>query len=247
MDSFSGFNPIIQQLQQTDTREQIEHCCKAFCQSVNFDNYLMFGSVFTTLLSPPTCVLGSLGKNTRNKKQQLKTITQTCMDSTSPIITGHFHRDSPLNNPMIKSLRSIPAKGISISFPVHYPIGKFAFLHISTNKASNDREQQVLHTLLSGHLFAREAGNAILRLLESELEVKPPYLTPREIECLLLACDGATPQTIAQQVGLSTHTVIHHLRLAREKFGSKHIPGAISKAMLRGMVKTIVDSEREGR
>lgn len=238
------FNEIIQKIQHSDTREQIDCCCDAFCRYADYDNYLVFGTILTSFLSPPTRILGSLGKSVRNKKQQLQSITQTCMNTSTPVITGNFHPDSPLNNPLIKPLRTSPTKGVSVSFPVHFPAGKFAFLHISTNKARDNNEQQVMGTLASGNLFAREAGNAVLRLLEAELQNKLPYLVPREKECLLLASDGSTPQQIAKQLGLSAHTVIFHLKKAREKLGSKNIQSAISKAILHGDVKTVVDSER---
>lgn len=235
---------IILQIQQADNKQQVEQYCNTFCQSVNFDNYLVFGSVFTSMLSPPSCVLGGLGKTVRNRKVQLQTITDACLNTSTPIIAGNFHPDSLLNTPLIKSIKSPSRKGISISFPVHYPIGKFAFFHISTNKTRDNSEQHIMDTLTTGNLFAREAGNAILRLLESELENKPPYLVAREKECLLLASDGSTPQQIAQQLGLSSHTVIFHLKKARQKLASKNIQGAISKAILRGDVKTTVDSEQ---
>ncbi len=240
----SNPDSLILQLQQSTSREQIEHGCKSFCQSVDVDNYLLFGTIFTSMLSAPTCTLGGLGKFVRNRQRQIETITQNCMNTTSPIIAGDFPSDSPLNSPLLKPIRKSSLKGVSISFPVHYPMGKFAFLHIATTRTREDNEQYVMDIMVRGHRFAHEAGDAILRLLESELKSNQPYLAFRERQCLLLASDGATPQQIAQQLGLSSHTVNYHLKNAREKLGSKNIPGAVSKAILRGEVKTLVDSER---
>ena len=243
MSIISSFNNIISNMQQACTREQIEYCCTAFCEHAGFDHYLLYGSVFSSLLSPPSYIFGDLGKTVPNKKRQLQKITQACMDSSTPIITGNFSKDSILDNSLIHPLSSPLKNQLAINFPVHFPMGKFAYLHISTNTDKVNDDEKIISTLASGNLFAKQAGTAILNLLESDLENKPPYLNGREKECLLLAADGSTPQQIGKLVGLSHHTVTFHLGKAREKLATKNIPGAVSKAILRGDVKTIIGSE----
>jgi len=244
MENKLSFDDIIVEIQRSDTKEQIEYYCSAFCQHTGFDHYLAFGSIFTSLLSPPTCVIGNLGKSVRNKKRRLDSITHTCMNSSTPIITGNFDKHSILYNSLIKTQKAPSTKGVSISFPVHFPMGKFAFLHIYINAKQADSEEKILATLAQGYMFAKEMGTSILHLLEYELDNQPPYLNTREKECLLLASDGATPQKIAEQVGLSSHTVIFHLKKARDKLKTKNIQGAVGKAMLRGDIAIRIGSEK---
>ncbi len=234
MNNAISFDDILKEMQRSDNKEQIEYYCRAFCQQVDFKHYLLFGSIFTSLLSPPGYAIGSPDKTIKDKKQQLETIALACMHSFTPIITGNIDKHSILNNSLFKTCLVPSAKQISISFPVHFPVGKLAFLHISTPIKKQDVEAKVLSSLASGNLFAKTASTSLLHLLECELETKPPYLSPREKECLLLASDGTAPQQIADQIGLSPHTVTFHLKKAREKLKSKNIQGAISKAMLRG-------------
>lgn len=244
MENQISFDDIINEIRQSDSREQIGYYCSAFCQRIGFEQYILFGSIFTRLLSPPGYVISSPDSTIRNKKRQLETITLACKNSSTPIVQGNIDKHSILYNSLIKTCRTPSAKKLSISFPVHFPLGKLAFLHISTPAKKQDIEAKVLSALAPGNLFAREASTSILHLLECELENKPPYLSPREKECLLRASDGATPQQIAEQVDLSFHTVIFHLKKARDKLKTKNIQGAVGKAMLRGDIVTQIGSEK---
>jgi len=244
METNISFDDIIHEIQQSDTREQIEYYCHAFCRYLGFENFLLFGSIFTSLISPPSYVISSPDRSVRNKRRQLENIFQACMNSSTPIVTGNIDKDSLLYNSLIKTCRTPATKNMGISFPVHFPLGKLAFLHISTPVEKQEIEEKTLAALAPGNLFAREASSSILHLLECELENKPPFLSQREKECLLLASDGETPGKIGEHVGLSAHTVIFHLKKAREKLNSKNIQGAVSKAMLSGDVVTRIGSEK---
>lgn len=240
----SSFDDIVNKMQQSDTREQIQHQCREFCRHIGFDHYLLFGSIFTSMLSPPCYVLNSPGVATRNKKHHLDNIIRTCINSATPVITGNIDKQSNLYNSLFVMCRVPSSRELAISFPVHFPTGKFAFLHVFTKIKKQDIHEKVMMTLAPGNLFAREAGAALLRQLECDLENNPPYLSQREKECLLLASDGASPRQIGNQVGLSPHTVIFHLKRAREKLQAKNIQGAVSKAMLRGDIGTRIGSEK---
>ena len=233
---------IINGIKQSDSREQIQHYCNQFCQHVDFKHFMLFGSIFTSMVAPPSYVIASPDKTFRNKKRQLEAIVLSCKDTFTPVITGNIDPQSFLSNSLFRTYSVSAAKQLSISFPVHFPAGKFAVLHLATPIKKQDIENKVLSSLAFGNLFAHEAGKSILHFLENELENKPPYLNQREKECLLLASDGKAPSQIGRQVGLSAHTVTFHLKKAREKLHSKNIQGAVSKAMLRGDVRTQISS-----
>lgn len=239
-----SLDEIISEIQLSDNREQIEYYCNAFCQHVGFKHYVLFGSIFTSMVSSPSYIICSPDKTIRNKKRQLETMTKLCINSCTPVITGNIDKQSILYNSLFKVYRMPAAKNLSISFPVHYPLGKLAFLNIYTPTIKQDVEQKVLSTLVVGNQFARAAATSILHLLDCELEEKLANLNLREKECLLLASDGARPQEIARQIDLSCHTVIYHLKRARDKLETKNIQAAISKAMLRGDITIQIGSEK---
>lgn len=243
MDKNNEFANLISRVQQSSYQEEIEECCEAFCSYAKFDNYLVFGSIFTSLVSPPHCLFGNTKGSRKSHLTQIETIKNHCISKTTPVINGNFEQSSLIPGGLIKT-RTNRSKKVSITFPIHFPMGKFAFLHISAIMSQQNSEEQILSILAPANLFAREVGNSTLRLLESKLESKSPYLSTREKECLLMATDGTTPKRIAEKMGLSPHTVIYHLKKAREKLKRKNIQGAISKAMLLGDIKVMVDSEK---
>ena len=63
-----------------------------------------------------------------------------------------------------------------------------------------------------------------------------PALSPREIEVLQKVAHGATTKNVAEELGLSPHTVKTHLERIFEKLGANDRAGAVAIAMRRGLV-----------
>jgi LuxR family transcriptional activator of conjugal transfer of Ti plasmids len=59
----------------------------------------------------------------------------------------------------------------------------------------------------------------------------PPFLTQREIQCLIWAAKGKTMSETAEITGLSRRTVLFHLENARVKLGASNITNAVAIAV----------------
>ena len=224
---------------------RLERACEIFCQQHGFEHYLLYGTIFTHLLSPLTYTVHSPGTAARIKKQSLHKIINDSITSSTPVVVGNIDKTSPLHRSVTNIHRHAASKLLSITFPVHFPQGKFAFLHIAGNIPKDEINDRVINTLAAGNHFAQTVGTSITHLLESKLGERPPYLSARERECLLLSSDGATPLGISKQLGLSTHTIIYYLKTARQKLHSKNIQGAVCKALLSGDVGMQIVSEKD--
>ena len=62
------------------------------------------------------------------------------------------------------------------------------------------------------------------------------HLTGREIEVLQLAAEGLTDSAIAQRIGITERTVLHHVSKAKEKLESRTRPQAIATAIRQGLI-----------
>lgn len=227
-------------LQKSLSKEEIKDICNEFCEIVGFDNYFLYGSAFTCLLSPPDLFIYGPGQ-TRPKKNTIDAIVKGCLNTSTPIISGNF--DIHASGSSNKFYQHTSSNKLTISYPVHFPQSKFAIFYMSSSSPRKELSQKVESTLAIGNMFAHSAGMAIVNLLEADLEDTPPYLSKREKECLLLASDGNSSHEISNKVGLSAHTINFYLKKARNKLHSKNIQGAISKAMLMGEIKPQIGSE----
>ena len=69
--------------------------------------------------------------------------------------------------------------------------------------------------------------------------VHPPKsnLTNRETEILLLMSEGKSTKTIAQEINISLHTVVHHQKKIYLKLNANTKISALIKARLRGIIE----------
>lgn len=240
---------IIKNARSAIKEDQIKKCCEQFCNYVGFNNYLIFGSVFHTMIHPPKIILSNIGISGKPRASEYQPLVEDAIMQSTPIISANLAKNSLLRATShiakYKTRRRAAKNTISISFPVHFPCGRFALLHVKTEADNNDCSELIMNVMISGNLFAREIGTAILRVLEYSLGNETPYLSVREKECLLLASDGLNPKLISNQLGLSTHTVLFHLKKARKKLTCKNLQGAISKAIMSGDITANIDSKHK--
>lgn len=78
--------------------------------------------------------------------------------------------------------------------------------------------------------------NRAAQLCATELP-RMPELPPRERQCLELCARGLTDTEIARIIGLSTHTVRHHIESARARFGVSSRIQAATRAIGSGQIK----------
>lgn len=73
-------------------------------------------------------------------------------------------------------------------------------------------------------------------LVESAAGSWAPELTPRELDVLRLAADGATSEDIAGTLHLTEHTVKSHLKRIQSKLGSRNRTHAVATALRSGII-----------
>ena len=112
--------------------------------------------------------------------------------------------------------------------------GAFRFLRIGA-KPLNDRQiKRFFHqTFYLFHLLYEQQ----LKLLKKDLDVDQAHLLSSKEVCVLnLYAAGDNPPKIADQLGISPHTVQQHLRNIRNKLGVRNAVHAIKKASTYGLL-----------
>ncbi len=61
-------------------------------------------------------------------------------------------------------------------------------------------------------------------------------LTPRQLECVTLLADGKSTKLIADQLGISTHTVTVYLKICRDRAGVSKETALVAKAIREGWI-----------
>lgn len=88
-----------------------------------------------------------------------------------------------------------------------------------------------------GGLIDAGLAGCILDTLRTKLpKVEGDPLTAREMEVLSLVADGLAKKEIADQLGISTHTVVAHVTHIYEKLKVKNAPAAVAKAFGLGIL-----------
>ena len=64
-----------------------------------------------------------------------------------------------------------------------------------------------------------------------------PLLTPREIEVLAAIGNGLSNKAVAQQLGISLHTVKFHVEALLRKLGASSRTEAVHKGLRRGLIE----------
>ncbi|MDH5408196.1 MAG: LuxR family transcriptional regulator [Gammaproteobacteria bacterium] len=238
------FDTLIKKLKRSMQEDDISHLCQQYCDYIGFDYFVLFGTVFHTLINPPSSTLSNMTTSIRSHQVDIDLLIKERIKHSTPVVSAQLDKSSPLHSFIPNPDPILIDNHISISFPVHFPSGRYALFHLLTETEGEEYNDLIMDVLVSGNIFAREAGTAIIRTLEYNLDNEPLYLSQREKECLLLASDGLNPKTIATELGLSTHTVMFHLKKSRKKLDCKNLQGAISKAMMSGDVTAALDTER---
>jgi NarL family two-component system response regulator LiaR len=81
--------------------------------------------------------------------------------------------------------------------------------YLLKNASGEMLHEAILHALANGQTICEEARQALADPVRSTNRIH--MLTPRQREILELVYDGYTDQAIAAHLGLSYHTVNHHM------------------------------------
>ncbi len=90
--------------------------------------------------------------------------------------------------------------------------------------------------LLATSLIGGFAFHAARRLLQPGRASDPVELTPRQIDCLVLAGHGKSDSVIGQLLGLTKNTVTNYLTAARRRFGVATRQQLLIAALFEGVI-----------
>ena len=216
----------------------IQKNCLEFTRYCGFDHFFILGSFFDDYINPRTQALSNYCdtdklRHSANIYTILAEIIEKGMTSGTPLIRGKLNVNKPHGGKILGSIKHISKHDnhCSINFPVHFPAGRFALLHIGTVSKQPINYDSVL---TEGYQFALAICSSLFNLIESPFTNKK--LTEREHSCLTLVTDGVTPRMASSQLGLSVHTVQYYLKMARQKLHGKNLQQAISHAINQGQI-----------
>ncbi|WP_162654196.1 helix-turn-helix transcriptional regulator [Lentilitoribacter sp. Alg239-R112] len=171
-------------------------------------------------------------------------VQQGLIKSVGPILASHvrkspcpvyWHEDSSeahqLDVPRPAQLISMPNASMhGVAFPVHLGGRKTGIAVFFAPSITISREM-----LMDIH---KKTFILLKTLLKIELSSKVDVISinNRETECLQFAGNGMTSDDIAEQLGLSVHTVNAHLSSATSKLDSVNRIQAIAKAIRLGLI-----------
>ena len=86
-------------------------------------------------------------------------------------------------------------------------------------------------------------ANFVLSSLKTQLPAQKNefVLTDRELEVLVLLAEGLPKKSIADQLSISTNTVVTHVAHIYEKLNAQNAPAAIAKGFRMGILKVSSD------
>lgn len=123
------------------------------------------------------------------------------------------------------------ASGLSV--PVRGAQGEVALFSVANSERGHDALAHQVHAAGMMYVLSGYLHEAIRQLVYTPelIQVAPPQLTPREIECLAWWVNGKTAWEIAQILNLSERTARFHLNNLKIKLGARNKSQAIARAV----------------
>ncbi|MCE5182260.1 MAG: LuxR family transcriptional regulator [Betaproteobacteria bacterium] len=120
-----------------------------------------------------------------------------------------------------------------LSVPVRGAQGEVALLSVANPERGNDALVHQAHSAGMMYVLSSYLHEAIRQLvyIPELIQVAPPQLTPREIECLAWWVSGKTAWEIAHILNLSERTARFHLNNLKTKLGACNKSQAIARAV----------------
>ena len=136
------------------------------------------------------------------------------------------------------SERRIDQDSGHVSQPVEMTLRDAAGRHRRMRVADMTLQGEIWDDTLTIYIF--EDADFASRHVEEEIAIKngtaPAALSPREHQVLSLLALQRTPEQIAETMGRSVHTVLNHIRNAREKLEARSQLEAVLRAIALGLV-----------
>lgn len=102
---------------------------------------------------------------------------------------------------------------------------------------TNDELEKALTEILKGNVYySREFLTVAKQLLPKNIKKNSVKLSDREKEVLKLICNGYSNQEIANDLGLSSHTIDAHRKKLLSKIGAKNTASMIMMSIRDGLI-----------
>lgn len=125
-----------------------------------------------------------------------------------------------------------------LTIPIHGPRAQFAHLTVTLEGNQEDwdlfKDRTGRALILLGHFVNRKVLE-LCGYLDTSEEVS---LSPRETDALKYLAMGISRARVADQLGISEHTLRVYIESARHKLGAANTTGAIAKAVRLGLILT---------
>lgn len=240
------FGPMVAlaELANADGADEILRKMKHVAFEASACEYAMFGMQVTSryMPEPLTCVArdypaGFSERYFNSGWMLLDPTVAHCQVSTEPLV---WRPDmySGKSEVLLEGARAAGLEhGISVAY--HESADVKSMISFARDKPFDDREIRYLLslaqvTIACAHLAAKRT--AIPRLVES-LRNK---LSPRELQCIELLCEGKSNSVMAQIMGISEGTIEFHLRRLYDKLkvATRYQAMAVGLQLLQGYTPT---------
>jgi len=156
-------------------------------------------------------------------------VLKSGMRSLLPVDWDRLDRSPPEVGRMFGEARDFGVGHKGLTFPIRGVNGATALLSITSD--CSDREWQTTKSLYMRdfQIIANFIQEMIVRI--EKVDLRPPKLTPRELECLKWASEGKTYADIASILGLRVGTVKTYMEMARVKLEALNTTHMVARAI----------------
>ncbi len=164
-----------------------------------------------------------------------------------PVLFGCFQRFTPVNWKQLdwssRAARSffldaldygVGSQGFTV--PVRGPKGQFALFTVNDDTSDAQWEKFIDETERSLVICAHEFNKKALVFDKSEATSLAQPLSPREVEAVTHLAKGFSRAQIAQEMGISEHTLRVYIEAARHKLGALNTTHAVARALSSGVI-----------
>lgn len=242
--SVHEFYELSDELECSETEEQLKIVCNKFCGAVGFEYYLYAVCQVTSLSAPQIHSISNYPDDWfrmyfDEEMQKHDPVVKYCFENTTPIRWDKLvGMEQYFDEVGVEIMRRAGEFGLvnGLSIPLKAPSGEVAIFSLATNNAEKI-EERLLEVLPYAQLFGTRIFDIHSRLRQPMTEAKAYRLTARELECLFWACEGKTTWEISKIVDVTERTIIFHLASATKKLGATSRQHAVAKAIICGLIK----------
>lgn len=233
---------LLSRLDRARAEDDLTEALDAFRRLVGLDWHLFAISRVDSLQSLDqrvfTNATGWMERYRAERLDRFDPVVRHMVRRQRPVTWDSFRHDEAYNgDEQLAVMERAREHGLEVGFSI--PCNSFGTFAVFSMAHSDDTAAERFGFIVPyAHTFASHLLDAALRLgCATSDACDRERLTPRETECLFWGSEGKTAWEIGRILGVEERTVVFHFGNATRKLGASSRQHAVSKAILRGLIR----------